>query len=182
MKEFPLSNVFHLIEPGPVVMLTTSSKGRANVMTMSWTMMVEFTPALIACVVSPGDYSYKALISTRECVIAIPTADIIRTVIDVGNVSGEDVDKFKKFKLTPLPSEKVSPPLIQECLYNIECKVVDTSWADKYAIFMLEAVKAWTDPKRKEKRTFHANGDGTFVVDGKTMDLKKRMVKFKDLL
>ena len=149
---------------------------------MSWTMMVEFTPALIACVVSPADYSYRALISTKECVVAIPAVDIIKTVIDVGNCSGKDIDKFNRFKLTTLPAAKVSAPLIKECIYNVECKVTDVSWADKYAIFMLEAVKAWADPKRRERRMFHANGDGTFVVDGKMINMKKRMVKFKELL
>jgi flavin reductase (DIM6/NTAB) family NADH-FMN oxidoreductase RutF len=35
MNEIPLSKVFHLIEPGPVVLVTTADKGRANIMTMS---------------------------------------------------------------------------------------------------------------------------------------------------
>jgi hypothetical protein len=47
---------------------------------------------------------------------------------------------------------------------------------------VVEVVKAWVDPRRKERRTFHANGDGTFVVDGKTLDLKKRMVKWQSML
>src|ERR1035438_10729348 len=56
MKDLPLSKVYQLLEPGPVVLLTTASKGRANVMTMSWHMMVEFEPPLVACVVSSADY------------------------------------------------------------------------------------------------------------------------------
>ena len=44
MKELPLAKVYQLIEPGPVVMLTTSHKGRQNVMTMSWHMMMERRP------------------------------------------------------------------------------------------------------------------------------------------
>ncbi len=182
MKEFPISKVFHLIEPGPVVLLTTAKKERANVMTMSWHMMVEFEPALIACVVSPNDYSYAALLSTKECVISIPAVDLISKVVDIGNCSGKDADKFDRFGLTPLPAEKVSAPLVKECLANIECKVVDTTMVRKYAIFILSAVKAWVDPSRKERRTFHANGDGTFVVDGKTVNLKKKMTKFQSML
>jgi flavin reductase (DIM6/NTAB) family NADH-FMN oxidoreductase RutF len=61
MKELPLSKVYRLLEPGPVVMLTTAHKGRANVMTMSWHMMVEFEPPLVACVVSSADYSFAAI-------------------------------------------------------------------------------------------------------------------------
>ena len=182
MKDFPLSKVFHLFEPGPVVLVTTAIKGRANVMTMSWHMMLEFEPLLIGCCVSICNYSFAALRKTRECVIAIPTVEMAAKVVDIGNCSGEDVDKFETFGLTPMPAREVAPPLVAECLANIECRVVDTGMVNKYNLFILEGVKAWTDPKHKEHRTIHANGDGTFAVDGKILNLKKRMVKWKDLL
>ena len=177
MKNFPLSKAFQLIEPGPVVLVVTAHNKMANIMTMSWHMVIEFTP-LIGCIISPGDYSYSALRKTKECVIAIPTVDIIKQVVDIGNCSGQDEDKFKIFKLTPRPAQKVKAPLIEECLANIECRVVDDSMVDKYCLFILEGVKAWVDTARKERRTFHANGDGTFVVDGKTLNLRKRMTKW----
>ena len=85
MKEFPLSKVFHLIEPGPLVMVTTAYKKKANVMTMIWHMMMEFTPPLIGCVVSSANYSFTALRATKECVIAIPAVDIVKRVVDIGN-------------------------------------------------------------------------------------------------
>ncbi len=50
MKELPLSKVYQLLEPGPVVLLTTARRGRANVMAMSWHMMIEFEPPQVACV------------------------------------------------------------------------------------------------------------------------------------
>ena len=162
--------------------MTTANKGRTNIMTMSWHMMVEFVPPLIACIVSPADYSYKALRATRECVIAIPTVDLASRVVEIGNCSGQDVDKFEVFGLTAVRAKKVAAPLVAECLANLECKVVDTRMANKYALFMLEVVKGWTDAARKERRTFHANGDGTFVVDGRTLDLKKKMVRWPEFL
>ena len=114
--------------------------------------------------------------------IAIPTVDLIDKVVDIGNCSGEDVDKFDTFGLTPVAAVQVKAPLVAECIANIECKVVDTSLVNKYNMFILEGVKAWSDPRRKERRTFHANGDGTFVVDGRTIDLKKIMVKWENLV
>ena len=60
MKPLALSKVYQLLEPGPVVLLTTARKGRANVMTMSWHMMIEFEPPQVACVVSGNDYSFAA--------------------------------------------------------------------------------------------------------------------------
>jgi flavin reductase (DIM6/NTAB) family NADH-FMN oxidoreductase RutF len=72
LKDLPLSKVYQLLEPGPVVLLTTAHEGCANVMTMSW-HMVECEPPLVACVVSGADYSCTALRVTKQCVIAIPT-------------------------------------------------------------------------------------------------------------
>lgn len=175
MKEFPLSKVYQLLEPGPVVLLTTASKGKANVMAMSWHMMVEFEPPLVARVVSGGDYSFNALRAAKECVIAIPALKLARKVVEIGNSSGRNTDKFKTFGLTKVPARSITPPLIAECFANLECKVADTSLVDKYNLFILEVVKAWIDPKQKNPKTIHHRGYGTFAVDGKIITLKSKM-------
>jgi flavin reductase (DIM6/NTAB) family NADH-FMN oxidoreductase RutF len=181
MKEFPLSKAFQLIEPGPVVLVTTAHEKKANVMTMSWHMVIDFTPQ-IGCIIGPWDFSYSALCATGECVIAVPTVDIATEVVEIGNCSGQDLDKFDAFKLTPLPAENVEAPLIAECLAHIECRVVNDSLADTYNLFILEGVKAWIDSDRKERRTIHANGDGTFVVDGRTIDLREKMTRWQSII
>jgi len=94
-------------------------------------------------------------------------------VVGIGTCSGADTDKFAKFKLTPVQATLVRPPLIKECLANIECKVIDI--VKKHNIVVLEAVAAYIDTARKEKRTVHAVGDGTFIVDGRKIDRKKMM-------
>jgi flavin reductase (DIM6/NTAB) family NADH-FMN oxidoreductase RutF len=175
MKQFPLSDVYQLLEPGPVVLLTTQQNGRPNVMTMSWHMMVDFAPALVACVVSSADFSFAALLSVQECVIGIPAVELASIVVKVGNSSGRAIDKFKSLGLTPLPAELVSAPLVGECFANLECKVVDTSMVDKYDIFILEVVRAWIDPAQKQPRTIHHHGYGNFVVDGETIVLDSKM-------
>jgi flavin reductase (DIM6/NTAB) family NADH-FMN oxidoreductase RutF len=180
MKDLPLSQAFHLIEPGPVVLVTTAKAGRANIMTMSWHMMMEFNPPQIGCVFGSLDYSFELLRATKECVIAIPTVDLATKAVEIGNCSGQDIDKFDTFGLTPRRGKKVKAPLIVECLANIECRLVDI--VEQYNIVVLEGVKAWIDTERKERRTIHAIGNGTFVVDGRTIDLKAKMVKWKDFL
>jgi flavin reductase (DIM6/NTAB) family NADH-FMN oxidoreductase RutF len=175
MRDYPLAKVYQTIEPGPVVLLTTAAKGRANVMTMSWHMMVDFEPPLIACIVSDANYSFAALRKTRECVIAIPAAKLASKVVEVGNTSGRDIDKFAEFGLTPVPAKRVGAPLIAECFINLECKVIDTRLVKTYGLFILEVVKAWTDPKQKYAKTIHHRGYGTFWADGKTIKLKSKM-------
>ena len=183
MDELSLSKVYRLIEPGPVVLVTTVINGRTNIMTMSYHMVVQDgTPPLIGCIIGPWDHSFTALRATGECVIAIPTVDLASKVVEIGNCSGDEIDKFEAFGLTPLPAEKVKPPLVGECLANLECRVADTSMVDKYNLFILEVVKAWTDPQREERRTIHHNGDGTFIIDGRTINLKEKMVKWPTYL
>ncbi len=171
MKELPLSEVYQLLEPGPVVLLATAQDGRRNVMTMSWHMMVDFEPPLVACVVSDANHTAAALAATGECVIAIPDVDLAATVVEVGNASGRTVDKFEAFGLTPAPAATVTPPLIAECFANLECRVVDTTLADRYGLLILEVTKAWRDPAKPHPRTIHHAGYGRFVVDGKVIQL-----------
>ena len=175
MKDLPLSKVYQLLEPGPVVLLTTARRDRANIMTMSWHMMVEFEPPLVACVVSSANHSFAALRATKECVIAVPALKLAPKVAEVGNCSGRNLEKFARFGLTPTPAERVAAPLVAECFANLECKVADTRFVNKYNIFVLEVLKAWTDPAQKDPKTIHHHGDGRFAVDGKMIKLKSRM-------
>ena len=175
MRDLPLAKVYQLLEPGPVVLLTTSAKGRANVMTMSWHMMVEFEPPRIACVVSSADYSFTALKATKQCVIAIPALKLAQKVADVGNCSGREVAKFEKIGLTPRKASRVAAPLVAECFANLECRVVDGRLVNKYNLFVLEVLRAWVDPKQKNPKTIHHRGYGRFVVDGAVIRLKSKM-------
>jgi flavin reductase (DIM6/NTAB) family NADH-FMN oxidoreductase RutF len=144
-------------------------------MVLSWHMMVEFEPPLIACIVSNANYSHAALRTTKECVIAIPALELAQKVVKIGNCSGRDVDKFKRFGLTPVRAKRVAPPLVAECFANLECKVVDTHLVNKFNLFVLEVLKAWHDPAQKNPKTIHHQGYGSFVVDGKRIKLKSRM-------
>lgn len=173
MRRMKLSRAFTLIEPGPVVLVTTHDGRKNNIMTISWTMVVDFTP-LFAITTGEWNYSFAALRKNRECVVAVPTVDLLDKVVGIGTCSGADTDKFAKFKLTPVRGNVVRAPLIKECLANIECKVIDI--VRKHNIVVLEGVAAYMDSARKERRTLHAVGDGTFVVDGRRLDRRKMML------
>ncbi|WP_046157105.1 flavin reductase family protein [Chromobacterium vaccinii] len=172
MQQLKLNKVFTLMESGPVVLVTTHDEGKDNIMTISWTMVMGFTP-LFAITTGEWNHSYAALEKNRECVIAIPTVDMLDKVVGIGTCSGADADKFARFKLTAVPGQLVRPPLIKECLANIECKVIDI--IPKYNIVVLEAVAACVDSARQEKRMVHAVGDGTFIVDGPRIDRREMM-------
>ncbi len=119
MRKMQISKAFTLIESGPVVLITTNDGQKNNVMTISWTMVIDFTP-MFAITTGPWNYSFAALRKTRQCVIAVPTVDMIDKVVGVGTCSGRDTDKFEKFMLTAVCGSYVKPPLIRECLANID--------------------------------------------------------------
>lgn len=169
------SHVYALLEPGPVVLLTTAYRGRANVMTQSWHTMIDFEPPIVGCVVSDRSFSFTFLRASGECVINVPSVRLAAQVVGCGNCSGRTVDKFARFGLTALPASRVQPPLIAECHASLECKVVDTRLVSKYDLFILEVVKAWTTPTKRPPRTIHHLGSGLFMVSGKTIRLPSRM-------
>jgi len=172
MRQLKLNKAFTLIEPGPIVLVTTHDGRKNNIMTISWTMVLDFTP-VFAITTGEWNYSFAALRKKRECVIAIPTVDMLNQVVGIGTCSGADTDKFAKFKLTPMHGKVVKAPLIKECLANIECKVIDI--VRKHDIVVLEGLAAHMDSERRETRTVHAVGDGTFIVDGRKLDRRKMM-------
>ena len=167
MESLALGKAFTLLEPGPVILVATHDGRNDNIMTISWTMVLDFA-ATFAITTGPWNYSFRALQDTKECVIAIPTVDLIDTVVGIGTCSGRDTDKFKKFGLTRERAAHVKAPLIRQCLANIECRVTDI--VERHNIVVLEGVAAYFDHARSEQRTLHAVGDGTFIVDGQRLD------------
>lgn len=174
-KSLPLSEVYRLLEPGPVVLVVTADKNKNNAMAMSWHTMLEFEPPLIGCVISGNDHTFDILKKTKECVIAVPTLEIAKKVVKAGNTSGRDIDKFKEIGFTAVKASRVKAPLIKDCYANIECKVSDPSLVGKYNFFVLKAVKAWIDPKIKNPRTIHHLGKGYFMTTGKIVKIASKM-------
>ncbi len=173
-KSLPLSKVYQLLEPGPVIMVTTAYKGKANIMTMTWQTMIDFVPPIVAIVMSDQNYSFDLLKGSKECVINVLGVELAKQAVGVGNCTGATVDKFKKFKLTPVAASQVKAPLIDECFANLECKVIDMKMAKKYNLFVLEVLKAWITTAKKRERTLHHCGKGVFVVDGKIIKLPSK--------
>jgi flavin reductase (DIM6/NTAB) family NADH-FMN oxidoreductase RutF len=166
-RVLPLDRVYGLLEAGPVVLVTTAHRGRSNIMAMTWQTMLEFVPPLVGCVVSNRNFSFELLRRSRECAINVPQARLAARVIGCGDTSGRRVDKFARFGFTPLPARRIDAPLIAECFANLECRVVDTRFVNRYNFFVLEVVQAWRDPGTRVPPTLHHRGSGVFAVDGR---------------
>src|ERR1700730_8827099 len=98
--DFPVSNIRHYLEPGPIVLVSSAWRDETNIMTMGWHTVMEFTPSLVGCVIANGNYSFELIRRSKECVINIPTSALIDEVVGIGNSSGRVIDKFQMFELT----------------------------------------------------------------------------------
>jgi flavin reductase (DIM6/NTAB) family NADH-FMN oxidoreductase RutF len=172
-KDFPLTRIREHLETGPVVLVTSRYTGRSNIMTMGWHSMMEFEPALFGCYIWNGNRSFEAIRKSRECVINIPTAELLDQVVAIGNNHAEDGDKFTATGLTAGKALRVKAPLIDECYASFECRLYDDRMVKKYSFFIWEIVKAHV-AKVDKPRTLHYRGRGTFMRAGPEIDRKKR--------
>lgn len=172
MKKVKIEKALTFIEPGPVLLVTTFDGRKNNVMTISWSMPLDFDGRFALCT-GPWNYSFQALRNQKECVLCVPGPEMVKTAVQIGTVSGEDTDKFKKFKLQTCLASQVKAPLLKGCVACVECRV--ESFLSKYGIFVLKALQAWTDPACQDKRIVHAVGDGTFCTDGEKFNFRRLM-------
>ena len=170
----PVDKIRKFLEPGPIVLVSSLYKGRANIMTLGWHTVMEFSPSLIGCMITAANHSYDMIRESGECVINIPTADMIDTIIGIGNTTGAKTDKFKKFGLTPEEGLQVKAPLIKECYANFECRVADRRMLDKYNFFILEVMAARAATWPKYPKTVHYRGEGIFMVSGKHLSFPEK--------
>lgn len=176
-KDFPVSEVRRFLEPGPIVLVSSAWKGKCDIMTMGWHMIMGFEPSLIGCYIWDENYSHELIKKSKQCVINVPTVDIATTVVKIGNCSGRDIDKFETFKLTSEKGKKIDAPLIKECFANFECKLIDSSLIKKYNLFIFEVVKAHVATSPKYPKTLHYRGDGQFMISGPTVGKYRKFFK-----
>ena len=110
-----------------------------------------------------------------ECVINVPTVELLDQVVAVGNSHGKVLDKFAEFGLTARSAKKVGAPLIDECYASFECILHDDAMLDKYGVFIWRVVAAHVAPLAAPK-TMHYTGNGEFMIAG---DVRSRKAKFK---
>lgn len=176
-KDLPVEKIRRFLEPGPIVLVTSSYKGERDIMAMGWHMVMEFSPSRIGCFITAANHSYGLIEKSKECVINIPTFDLIEQVIGIGNCHGDAVDKFAEFGLTAEKAAKVKAPLIKECYASFECKLEDASLLEKYSLFIFKVVKAHAATTPKYPKTVHYRGDGVFMISGLNRSYRSRFKK-----
>ncbi|MGD9130119.1 MAG: flavin reductase family protein [Candidatus Bathyarchaeota archaeon] len=135
-------NPYTALFPCPVVLVTcVDSKGAPNIITLAWAGTVCSEPPTVGLGIRPSRHSHKLIENSREFVVNIPPAKILRETDYCGVTSGRDADKFSETKLTPEQADKVESPLIRECPVNMECKLKDVIPLGAHDLFLGEIVQ-----------------------------------------
>lgn len=166
--EVPLSSSYRLMHPRLVVLVSCVDKaGKANVITLAWSMPVSINPPIVAMSIAPKRYSHQLIEETKEFVVNIPTMDIVKETLFCGRRSGRTYDKFKETRLTLLPAKMVKPPIIKECVAHLECMLDQQITAGDHTLFIGRVLTAYAnkgvfDEKfdvKKVKPIYHMGGD-----------------------
>lgn len=167
-----------LLHPKLTVLLTCVDKeGKANIITLAWTMPVSASPPLLVVSIAPRRHSHKMIKETKEFVVNVPTMEIVKETLFCGRRSGRNVDKFKETKLTPMPAKTVKAPIIKECVAHLECKLYSQIPAGDHTLFIGEIQVAYADENifgeeynlKKTKLIFHVGGNKFTTVNTKVV-------------
>ncbi|MGE5631057.1 MAG: flavin reductase family protein [Caulobacteraceae bacterium] len=127
-----------LLYPVPAVMVSCSSNGTNNIITVAWTGIINSEPPMLYVSVRPERFSYNLIKDTGNFVVNIPTRNLAYALDFCGVKSGRDLNKFEHLKLTPQKSNLVDSPGVGECPVNIECKVKDIIKLGSHDMFIGE--------------------------------------------
>lgn len=116
-----------IIYPTPVLIVGTYNKvGKPNVMAAAWAGISCSDPPCVSISLREATYTYGNIIHQEAFTLSIPSEKQTEEADYFGIVSGRDVDKFSSTRLTPVKSEMVNAPYIEEFPLILECKLVNT--------------------------------------------------------
>ncbi|MFA5145856.1 MAG: flavin reductase family protein [Candidatus Omnitrophota bacterium] len=133
--------------PVPVVLVSCSDKDarRTNIITIAWCGVISSDPPLLSVSIRPSRHSHRLITETKDFVINIPTAAMLKKVDHCGLVSGKETDKFAECSFTPLNSKKTVSRAIEECPVNIECRLKRSVSLGAHDMFIGEVVLVRVD-------------------------------------
>ena len=134
-----------LLEPGPLVLVTSLYRAQHNVMTAGWLLPLGFQPARVAVAIHPSRLTHEFISRGETFALNIPTLDLLNAVHRCGIDSGRDGDKFVAAGLTPADAVAIEPPLVQECVAHIECGLVERLSLADHDLFIGEVLAVSAD-------------------------------------
>ncbi|HJC71325.1 MAG TPA: flavin reductase family protein [Candidatus Ruthenibacterium merdavium] len=134
-----------LLAPVPPALVSCGTMDRPNALTIAWTGIINSQPPKTYISVRPERYSYDLISASREFVINLPTAEMVRAIDYCGVRSGRDENKFETQGLTALPVEGFSCPMVGEAPLSLVCRVTDIVKLGTHDMFLADIVSVYVD-------------------------------------
>ncbi len=144
-----------MLSPVPAALVSVRGKdGRSNLLTIAWAGTICSDPPMLSISVRKSRFSHPILMETREFVVNLTTADMLRAVDLCGVISGRDVDKWEKSGFHEEEASVVKAPLVKESPLSLECRVTQVLELGSHDMFLAEIVavdaeEAFFDEKGK---------------------------------
>ena len=174
---------YSLLHPRPVVLVTTlCPNNRVNVAPIAWVTPVAEDLPSVALAIDRESYTHQCLEHCGEAVLNVPPVDMAELVMELGSVSGRDVDKTSRFGLETVSSSRVKPPRLANCIGWLECRVVDRRDVGEVRLYVMEVLEyearddvatPWGWDLSKTSPLLHVGGT-LFAAVGRRISARKR--------
>jgi len=122
MKKFTTKfGRFYRYFPMSVTVISVKYGNKENLMPAVWNSPLSFDPPLFGVSISPKRFTHELVKLAREFTANFFDYRYIRKIAECGSVSGREIDKFEKFKLTKGKSQLVKSPIVGEAYCSLEC-------------------------------------------------------------
>jgi flavin reductase (DIM6/NTAB) family NADH-FMN oxidoreductase RutF len=143
-----------LIYPTPTwIVGSYDAAGRANGMTSAWGGICCSDPPCVAVSLRKATYSHGNLMARKAFTVSVPSQDQVKAADYFGLVSGRERDKFAAAGWTPVRSDLVDAPYVQECPLVLECKILHVFELGLHTQFVGEILDV-----KAEERVLDAGG------------------------
>lgn len=132
-----------LLGPIPPVLVSCGTMEHPNVLTVAWTGIINTRPAKTYVSIRPERHSYAIIKESKEFIINLPTAEMVRTIDYCGVKSGKKENKFLTQRLTALPAEDVQCPMIAQAPLSLVCKVTDCIPLGSHDMFLADILSIY---------------------------------------
>lgn len=134
-----------------VIAIAKDRNGKANPITLGWTMIVSGSPPMMAISVAKTHYSIEAITHSKCFTIAFPSSDMAEAALFFGSKSGRDTDKFAEFDCKTEPAKTIDSVLLTDAVANFECTLESQMHVGDHIIFVGEVVSSHinTEPKKR---------------------------------
>src|SRR6266498_3950335 len=108
---------------GQIVLVTSLNEdGQSNVAPKSWISMMAFEPSLLALGCNLAHWTAQNILARQVFVVNVPGDELVEIVWK--SQALPHPRPVESIGLTPIPAQKVKPPLIAECKAHLECTFV----------------------------------------------------------